>query len=203
MDERITLVIQAGGRSTRMGEDKALKPFRGQPLILRVVERLAPLADEILVTTGQPNKYPFPGLRFVTDLVPGCGPLGGLYTGIASASHPIVAVAACDLPFASLPLFETAARLLVWEGADVVVPRSSRGLEPLHAVYRRETCLPVIRAAVESNQRKTIDWFSSVRILELGREEIAAADPDGLAFWNLNTPEDFLQAEQWSNQSRV
>ena len=196
MTERITLVVQAGGQSSRMGEDKALKPFLGRPLIQRVVERLAPLADEVLVTTDRLAEYAFLGLRRVPDLLPGRGVLGGLYTGVASATHPLVAAVACDMPFASLALFEMAARLLIQEDMDVVVPRSGKGLEPLHAVYRREACLPVIRSALESNQLKVIDWFPRVRLRQLGETEIARLDPSGLAFWNINTPAEFAQAEK-------
>lgn len=195
MSEKLTLLIQAGGRSSRMGEDKALKPFLGRPLILRVVERLAPLADEILVTTNDLERYAFLGLRLVPDLVPGCGPLGGLHAGLTAASHPLVAVVACDMPFASAPLLEACARLLVEERADVVIPRSGSGLEPLHAVYRRETCLPAIQAALQAGQFKVIGWFPQVKVREVGETEIAALDPSGRAFWNVNTPAEFAQAE--------
>ena len=196
LPDRLSLVIQAGGRSSRMGQDKALKPFLGRPLIQRVVERLSPIADEILVTVNRPDDYTFLHLGLVPDLLPGRGPLGGLYTALARASAPIVAVVACDMPFASAALLELAAVLLVREGVDVVVPRSRGGLEPLHAVYRRLTCLPVIRSAVEAGQLKAIDWFPAVRVRELTPREVAAADPSGLAFWNINTPAEFHKAER-------
>ena len=196
MPDKLSLVIQAGGRSSRMGEDKALKPFLGRPLIQRVVDRLASIVDELLVTTNRPDDYAFLGLRLVPDLFPGRGTLGGLYTAIACASFPIVAVVACDMPFASASLFEAAIRLLVREEVDVVVPRSSGGLEPMHAVYRRLTCLPVIQSALETNQLKVIAWFPRVRVREQTPEEVAALDPRGLAFWNINTSEDFLAAEE-------
>lgn len=192
----VSLVIHAGGKSTRMGTDKALKPFLGRPLIQHVVERLAPIADEIMVTTNQPKNYGFLGLRLLPDLVPGCGSLGGLYTGLAAASCPIVAMAACDMPFASLRLFEMAVHILIQEEVDVVVPRTNSGLEPMHAVYRRETCLPVVRSAIDARQLKVINWFPKVRVYEMGESEIAVADPSGLGFWNINTPEDFTRAEQ-------
>ncbi len=196
MPNNLSLVIQAGGNSRRMGEDKALKLFLGRPLIQRVVERLAPIANEILVTTNHPDDYAFLNLRLIPDLIPDRGTLGGLYTAIASASYPIVAVVACDMPFASATLFEGAIDLLVREEADVVIPKSTEGLEPLHAVYRRTTCLPVIRAAITANQLKVIDWFPSVRVRELSLNEVAAADPSGLVFRNINTPEDFTIAER-------
>ena len=191
----VTISIQAGGQSSRMGEDKALKPFLGRPLIQRVVDRLNSIADEIIVTTNRPDAYSFLRLRLVTDLKPGRGALGGLYTAIASASHPIVAVVACDMPFASPTLLETAIRLLVEEEADVVIAKSEEGYEPLHAVYRRDMCLPAIESAIDSDQWKVIAWFPQVKVRVLTPEEIKAADPDGLAFWNVNTPEEFAKAE--------
>jgi molybdopterin-guanine dinucleotide biosynthesis protein A len=192
----LTVCIQAGGQSSRMGEDKALKTFLGRPLIQRVVERLSPIAEELIVTTNRPEDYRFLGLRLVPDLKPGRGALGGLYTAIASAAQPIVAVAACDMPFASASLLEAASRLLVEEAADVVIPKSEEGYEPLHAVYRRDTCLPAIEAAIDADQWKVIAWFPQVKVRVLTSEEIKVYDPSGLAFWNVNTPEEFSKAEE-------
>jgi len=202
----LTIVVQAGGESSRMGEDKALKTFLGRPLIQRVVERLSPIADEIIVTTNRPADYTFLNLRLTADLKPGRGALGGLYTAIALATHPIVAVIACDMPFASPTLIERMSSLLIEEEADVVIARlapraeragkSGEGYEPLHAVYRRDTCLPAIESAIEADQWKVIAWFPQVKVRVLIPEEINAADPEGLAFWNVNTPEEFAKAEE-------
>jgi len=192
----LTISIQAGGQSSRMGEDKALKTFLGRPLIQRVIERLRPIADEILVTTNRPEDYLFLDLRLFTDLKPGRGALGGLYTAIASASHPIVGVIACDMPFASATLIETASRLLVEEEADVVIAKSEEGYEPLHAVYRRQTCLAAIESAIDADQWKVIAWFPKVKIRILTSEELKQFDPSGLAFWNVNTPDEFAKAER-------
>lgn len=200
----LTISIQAGGQSSRMGEDKALRPFLGRPLIQRVIDRLTSIADEIIVTTNRPEAYVFLNtstgsvqrLHLVSDLKPGRGALGGLYTAIASATHPTVAVVACDMPFASAPLIETASRLLVKENADVVIAKSDEGYEPLHAVYRRETCLPVIESAINADQWKVTAWFPKVKLRVLTPEELRESDPAGLAFWNVNTPEEFAKAEQ-------
>jgi molybdopterin-guanine dinucleotide biosynthesis protein A len=202
----LTISIQAGGQSSRMGEDKALKTFLGRPLIQRVIERLAPIADEIIVTTNRPEAYTFLDVRLIPDLKPGRGALGGLYTAIASAAHPIVAVVACDMPFASATFIETASGLLIEEEADVVIARaapraqragkSDEGYEPLHAVYYRATCLPAIEAAIDADQWKVIAWFPRVKVRVLTAEEIKPLDPAGLAFWNVNTPEEFAKAEQ-------
>ncbi len=200
----LTVVIQAGGQSSRMGEDKALKLFLGRPLIQHVIERLASIADEMIVTTNRPAEYGFLNtltgsvhrLRLVSDLKPGRGALGGLYTAISSATSPFVAVVACDMPFASKNFFESSHRLMVKDEADVVIAKTDAGYEPLHALYRRETCLPAIEAAMDTDQWKVIAWFPQVRVRTLLPNEFKAFDPAGLCFLNLNTPEDFLAAER-------
>jgi molybdopterin-guanine dinucleotide biosynthesis protein A len=192
----LTVCIQAGGESSRMGEDKALKPFLGRPLIQRVIDRLSPIADELIVTTNRPENYRFLNLRLTPDLKPGRGALGGLYTAVASASQPLVAVVACDMPFASPTLLEAASRLMLQEQADVVIAKTDEGYEPVHAVYRRAACLPAIAAAINSDQWRVISWFPKVKVRILTAEELKQFDPDGLAFWNVNTPEEFIQAEQ-------
>jgi len=179
-----------------MGEDKALKTFLGRPLIQRVFERLSPIADELIITTNHPEDYRFLSLRLVSDLKPGRGALGGLYTAIASASHPIVAVVACDMPFVSASLLEAGSRLLIEEEADVVIAKSEEGYEPLHALYRRATCLPAIESAIDADQWKVIAWFPQVKVRILTPEEIKNYDPSGLALWNVNTPEEFSKAEK-------
>ena len=196
----LTVVIQAGGMSSRMGEDKALKMFLGKPLIQRVIERMIPIADEIIVTTNRPAEYTFLNLRLEPDLKPGRGALGGLYTAIASAAHPLVAVVACDMPFASQMFFEGARRLVIKEEADVVIAKTDEGYEPLHALYRRETCLPAIESAIDADQWKVIAWFPQVKVRTLMPEEIITLDPSGLCFWNLNTPEEFAEAERRANE---
>jgi molybdopterin-guanine dinucleotide biosynthesis protein A len=192
----LSIVIQAGGQSRRMGEKKALKLFLGRPLIQRVIERLAPIADELLLTTNQPEDYAFLNLPLIPDVKPGRGPLGGLYTALISAKYPSVAVVACDMPFASAPLLVAAAGFLSQEEADVVIAETSEGFEPLHAVYRRGTCIPAIESAIQADQWRMVSWFPQVNIRRLTPNELGRYDPDGLAFWNVNTPEEFAEAEQ-------
>jgi len=192
----LSVAIQAGGQSSRMGQDKALKLFLGHPLIQRVIERLQPIADELLVTTNHPEDYAFLNLPLFMDLKPGRGALGGLYTALFSAQHSIVAVAACDMPFANAELFKAASDILVKEEADVVIAKTDEGYEPLHAVYRRETCIAAIESAIASDKWRMDSWFPQVKMRLLTREEINRYDPQGVAFSNINTPEEFAQAEQ-------
>jgi len=196
--------------SARMGEDKALKSFLGRPLIQRVIDRVMPVADELIVTTNRPAEYEFLKLRLIPDLKLGRGALGGLYTAVASATFPLVAVVACDMPFASPVFFEGARRLMVEEEADVVIARvvseaergkkAGQGYEPFHALYRRETCLPAIESAIDADQWKVISWFSKVKVWTLTPEEVKLLDPSGLCFWNLNTPEEFVEAEKRASE---
>jgi len=192
----LSVCIQAGGESRRMGQDKALMPFLGRPLIQRVVDRLTPIADEVIITTNSPDDYRFLGLRLFPDLIPNRGALGGLYTALSSAGFPLTAVVACDMPFASPTLIDAMLRLIVQEDADVVIPDSGSGLEPMHAIFRRETCIPAIKAAIDSDQWKLISWFPQVKVRILRPDEVARYDPTGLAFWNLNTPSEFAEAEK-------
>jgi molybdopterin-guanine dinucleotide biosynthesis protein A len=191
-----TISIQAGGQSRRMGQDKALLPFLGQPLIQRVVQRVAYLADEVLVTCNHPDRFRFLDLPVTPDVVPGVGALGGLYTALKTARFALVGVVACDLPFANPDLLKACRDILLETGADAVIPRTETGLEPLHAVYRRDTCLPLVEAAVKAGQRRAISWQDKAEIRILTPDEVRKYDPRGMTFWNVNTPEEFRQAEE-------
>ena len=191
----LTLAIQAGGKSSRMGQDKALMPFRGKPLIQTVMDRIAPLADEIIITTNTPENYEFLGVPLFPDLRAERGALGGLYTALKAASEEQVAVVACDMPFASRQFFLAATKIISESDADIVIPQTEFGFEPLHALYRREACIQPIENALNNNRWRVISWFDEVRVHALTQKESTAFNPDGLTFWNLNTPEDFIRAE--------
>ena len=186
-----------------MGQDKALLPFLGIPLIQRAVLRLKPVADEILVTTNHPETYSFLSVTLVSDIIPGRGALGGLYTALNFASYPLVAVAACDMPFTSPELFAAERDLLLTSDVDIVIPRTDEGLEPFHAVYRRDTCLPPLLKALGTGKWRVDAWFSQVKLHILGDEEIQRYDPQGLCFRNVNTPEELPQAELLARQLEI
>ena len=170
-------------------------PFLGRPLILRILERLRSLSDEVFVMANRPEEYAFLGIPVHPDLEPGRGALGGLHSSLSMATHPLVAIVACDMPFANPSLFEHEVDLMTSTGVDVVIPSTAVGLEPLHAVYRRLACLPVIQAEMEAGQRQVIAWLPKVKTLILSPESTAIYDPRRLVFRNLNTPEEFQQAE--------
>lgn len=192
----LTVVIQAGGESRRMGRDKALAPFLGKPLVERVIGRVSHLADELLLTTNRSQEYEFLGYPLFTDLLPGRGALGGLYTALSAASHELVAVVACDMPFVNAGLLEFERDLLLTDQYAAAIPRSQGGAEPFHAVYKRDTCLPAIDESIRADRWRVDSWFDWVEIRFLSLAEVESLDPDGLAFRNVNTPEDLQAAEQ-------
>lgn len=189
----LSAAVQAGGRSGRMGRDKGLIPLGGKPLIMHTLARLEGLCDEILVTTNHPDEYAFLGLRLVADSVPGAGTLHGLKTALKEARGERVLVLACDMPFISRALVEY--MLHVDPQADIVVPLVDGEYEPLHAVYAR-SCLTQVEAALNAGQRRMISFFPQVRVVTVETPELARLDPDGLSFFNINTPEDLAKAER-------
>lgn len=196
----LTLVIQAGGESSRMGQDKALLPFQGRTLIERVLGRVAHLADEVLVTTNKPENYAFLGLKLVPDVIPGRGALGGLYTALSAATQTLVAVVACDMPFVSPELLAFERDLLLQSSYDAAIPRTEGGTEPFHAVYRREGCLPHIEAVIQADKWRVDAWYAKANVRLLSPEETRPYDPRGLAFWNVNTPEELAETERMAGE---
>lgn len=179
-----------------MGRDKGLAPFLGKPLIERVVARLAHLGVDTLVITNKPADYQFLGLPLVSDKLPGRGALGGLYTALSAASQPLVALVACDMPFANPDLLAYAGSLLAGGDHAAVIPQTEHGNEPYHAVYRREACLPLVAKALEAGLWRVDSWFGEANIYYLMEPELSRLDPLGIAFLNVNTPEDLASAEQ-------
>ncbi len=191
---KCSVCIQAGGQSRRMGENKALMLFAGQLLIQRVIERVRPLAAELIVISNEPDLFAFLGVPVIPDQIPGRGALSGLYTALHAARHPLVATVACDMPFVNPDLLLAELDLLISSNSDVIIPESTEGLEPLHAVYRREVCLPFVHEALFQNNHRLIGWFERVKVQVMTVAEVNGYDPDHSAFINVNTPDDFQQA---------
>ncbi len=197
-----SLVIQAGGRSSRMGQDKGLMPLAGIPLIQHVLNRTAGLTDEILITSNNLTGYTQFGLPIFTDEQPGAGALPGLQTGLQAANGEVALVVACDMPFLNRALLG----YLVDQAAeaDVVVPIWGERPQPMCAVYRPSTVVPAIERALAAGEKRMISFFPDVLVLHIGREEIDAFDPDGVTFFNVNTPGDLAVAEEmWLEIQKV
>lgn len=199
----VSLVIQAGGESRRMGRSKATVPFCGRPLICRLIERLSPVADELIITTNEPEnlaflhaEYPQLHIQLVCDAVNERGALPGLYTALRAARNPFVAVVACDMVLASPSLVVAEALEMTRTGADAVVPVNKHGFEPFHAIYRRMGCLPAVREALNEGEKRAQVFFSQVNVCEFPQRKVLAAEPMGGCFMNANTPEELAALER-------
>lgn len=195
-----TIVLQAGGRSTRMGADKATVPFMGTTLMGYVLEQARALSDDILLVSNDHARHGRFGLPMFVDLVPDWGALGGVYTAVHAVTRPWCLLLACDMPFLSLDLVHRMAGLR--EEADAVIPRvSARGFtEPFRAFYHKD-CLGPIESAVQAGKRRVDSFFGEIRVRYFEREEAAAVDPGLRSFFNVNTPEDLAEAVRLAESS--
>ncbi len=177
----------AGGRSRRMGRDKAwLDVGDGRPIVRRVIDVLSDVADEVFIVAND-ERFHTLGPRVVADRFPDGGVLGGIATGIGAATHDRVIVAACDMPFLRGEVF----RLLIDRslGVDAVVPRLGGEYETLHALYAK-SCLAPIERALASGRMRVISFFDDVSVRTIDEDELRTVDPELRSFTNVNTPEE-------------
>lgn len=194
MSSQFSVIIIAGGESSRMGTNKAFVKLGGRPLIEHVLERVAPLGqDETLLITNRPDEYLHLDLPMYSDVLPDKGALGGIYTAIHYSQYDHALVVACDMPFVNTALLEY--MLSLRAGFDVVVPIVDRHPQGLHAIYSKN-CLGPIRQRLETNHLKVIGFYDDVRVRYLEPAEYQPIDPQGLSFFNVNTPDELEQARQ-------
>ena len=188
---KVTGVVQAGGKSTRMGgQPKALIPLGGRSIVERVVAALTLVVDDLLIVTNTPELYAFLGLPMVADVYPDHGSLGGIYSGLRAAGQ-IAFTVACDMPF----LHPEIIRLVVARAGegDVVIPRVGEQLETMHAAYGK-ACLPPIEERLRAGRLKIVGFFDRVRVVEIGEAEVARFRDPAVAFMNVNTPDELERA---------
>ncbi len=188
----ITAAVLAGGRSQRMGVDKTLLEIDGVPMVSRVASAMHEICSHVLVVTTRPEAAAEAGLpqgtRIVTDEVDHLGPLGGIATGLAQAEDEWLLVVAADMPWVtSAVVGELWSRI---GDADVVVPNDGKGLEPLLALYRVETVLPVARKLLEAGERRPVAPFEYLKVVEVPSDELRSVDPELKSLININTPHD-------------
>jgi molybdopterin-guanine dinucleotide biosynthesis protein A len=186
----VTGLLIAGGMSKRMGQDKRWLELSGRTLFQRALDALRELFDEVIVALADPSPdVTAMAVRVVTDLIPNCATLGGLYTGLHHAGAPRVFAVGCDMPFLNP---ETIVRLATLDDqADVVMARLATGLQPMHAVYSK-ACLPHLERMAKAHQLKVQDLTQvpglNVRLVE--ESNLKDVDPQLLSFFNINTPPD-------------
>jgi len=185
----VTGVILAGGESRRMGCDKSLLPFQGARFIDLIYRQLDTLFEEVLLVTNSPELYREIPCRKVPDIYYKQGALAGIHSGLCHARNERIFVVACDMPFVST---EVARFLCTRDGADVVIPNSERGLEPLHAVYHKRS-LHAMEEVLDEGRKRIVAFFPKVEVQIVPHGEMSDIDSQGRAFLNINTPQEYFQ----------
>jgi len=180
------------------GGNKALLPIGDRPIVERISDVLRGIFEHNIVVTNSPKDFEFLGFPMFGDLIRGRGSLGGLYTGLKLCERDYGFLVACDMPFLNrdvvLYMLERA------DDYDVIVPRISGLLEPLHAIYSRR-CLSYIEELLAEEDLKIINIFHKANVLEIPEEDLKAFDPSLLFIMNVNTPDDLEKARELAKKS--
>ena len=197
----ITGIVLAGGKSSRLGREKALERIGGKRLIKRVVDTLVPISYEVLVVTSNEQFENISSLdlkaRTIIDIYPGKAAFGGIYTGLMGASTQFGLVVACDMPFLNSDLLSYLIQIA--SGFDIVIPKVKGKIEPLHAVYSRN-CLANIKQLIENSVLQILELLDLVKTRYVGDKEVDKFDPEHLSFLNINTQEDMRRVEKLIEQ---
>lgn len=193
--KQMSAVILAGGRSSRMGENKLFMPLGEKPLIGHLIDTVCRLFAEVILVTDEPQSYRRFPVTVIRDVIE-CGEknaLTGIHAGLSAAKHPYVFVAAGDMPFVRAGLL----RYLCCQadGWDVAIPREGGYVQPLCAVYHKN-CLPVMEKHLRSGKYKVTGFFAESRVCYVDVAELLPFDPELLSFFNVNTPEDYRRAQE-------
>jgi molybdenum cofactor guanylyltransferase len=186
--------ILAGGTARRFdGRDKSGLVVDGRTILDRQLTELASVVDDVLIVGGvaaHPAAHPMP--RRIDDLVPGCGPLGGLHAALTAMTGGSVALLACDMPFVTAPFI--AYLLSLADTADIVIPQTERGYHPLCAVYS-QNCLKAVTARLAERRLKMVDLLADVRVRRVTPEEIERFGDCHRLLANVNTPGEYADLE--------
>jgi molybdenum cofactor guanylyltransferase len=194
-----TAIVLAGGKSSRMGRPKALLPFDNEPLIVHIVRALNRIFAEIVVVAAPMQEMPSLPATLVRDEMAYQGPVGGITYGLKAAGKKLCFVTSCDVAFLNAPLISHLMSRI--PNYHVVVPYWQERLQPLYAAYRRSV-LPLLEDQLERGELRPVYLFDRVPTCKIREEEIRIFDPDGLSFFNMNTPDDYQRALQRWNKLR-
>jgi len=196
----VTGVVLAGGRSCRMGTNKALLDIAGRSMIDRVVQEMARLYNNILLVAGKTEDYAYLGLPLIDDIYPGCGPLGGIHAGLKTSRTPYIFVAGCDMPFVRAELM--ACLLPHARDHDVVIPRDGDYLEPLFAVYGKG-CLQSMEQMLKDKRCKITGFYDQVRVKYIDRNDLERCAGSDKCFINVNTPDELAAARRVAEDGEI
>ena len=196
----VTGVLLAGGKSRRMGQDKRLLSVGAETLYTRSLSVLRAIFERVVVVVAQDSPLVASDAPVLRDVIPHCGSLGGLYTGLKEARTQWVFAVACDMPFldpGTIRHFTS----LKGEG-DVIMAKLRNGFQPMHALYHRN-CLPIIESLIHAQDFKIhrLADHPALRVRIVTPEELSRVDPEGRSFYNVNTPADLAAARSLFDQT--
>jgi molybdopterin-guanine dinucleotide biosynthesis protein A len=189
----VAAAILAGGLARRMGGlNKAALRIGAERIVDRQLRVLRQIADPVFIVAADPEPFAGLGVEVVPDAIEGAGPLGGIYTALTASPCEWTIVVACDLPYLSEPLLR---RLAQPTDADLIIPRTERGYEPLCAAWSKR-CADAIKQRIQSGNLKAALVVEELRAELIEPPALEACDPHGLLFVNINTPHDYERAQR-------
>ena len=197
--QRVTGIILAGGKSSRLGRDKAWEDVGGQRIIDRVIGALQSSCDEVLIIGDRPerqNELSLPKcIQYRSDELKGRGSIGGLYTGLKASDTLWSLVVACDMPFISRELIRFMLSIISKNRCDAIVPVINGRYQPTHALYN-STCIPFIEKNISRGNFRMDSYFDEIYLEEISEDVINSIKGAELSFFNVNTEDDLFTARE-------
>jgi molybdenum cofactor guanylyltransferase len=198
-------IVLAGGKSTRLGRNKVAETIGNKSLLERVVSGLSALNSDIIIVTARESSLPrlnqYSRLKYVEDIYPGKGTIGGIYTGLSTSCNFLNLVVACDMPFIKLDLVRYMINQA--ESYEVVIPRTNNQiLEPLHAIYSRN-CLAPLEFLIQQGRLSVLELYPMVRVRYIEEDEIRKFDPEHISFFNVNTQTDLNAGRELARKEDI
>lgn len=193
-----TAIILAGGKSSRMGTNKALLPIFDKTVIEHIVECSKIVADEVIVVTNDLDQYDFLNVPLVSDTYKECGPLAGLEAGLEAAKHNKCFLIACDMPFINSDVMKFLVQQL--EYFDAVLPQMDGKLHPLFAAYRK-TCLDIVRKKLDEKALRMVNLLDEIHTKIVTEDELLSKQLHiQNAFFNMNRPDEYQRAQELEDE---
>lgn len=189
----MTGIVLAGGRSSRMGRNKAFMEWQGQSMLGRSIEVLRSVFSEIIISTNNPELYGEYNVKIVPDIYKDCGPLGGLHACLKAAQYKYSFFVACDMPFLNVEVIRFLAEFTGKDSA--IVPDVAGGLHPLHAFYHKD-CLPIIEKRLEAKRLKTLEIYEECSVCYVREDDFREFPQIERVFSNINTPQEWMELQR-------
>jgi molybdenum cofactor guanylyltransferase len=194
-------IILSGGKSSRMGTNKALLPFHEKTNIERIIDELKSVFDDLILVTNDPETYEFLGIKMVRDVYPGKGPLAGVHAGLSASHYEENIVVACDMPFVSGDLAGSLVKNL--KHFDAVIPVIGGRQHPLFAAYQKRI-VPQLETCLKEDRLRMVHLLEQLQVRYLEESDLQAYGDGSLEkiFFNMNHPNEYEHARKWAETER-